>query len=84
MYCEPKYTYFEVTNNKIKTDLHYSSYTENHVKDFDLWANFPIHRCISELVTSPFDILYYLNKDNNSYFSILPLDVIKKIISEID
>lgn len=83
IYCEPKFTYFRATKDGIQTDLHYSSYTENYVKDFDLWASFPIHKCISELVTSPFDILYDLNRDYNSYFSLLPLDVIKKIISEI-
>jgi len=84
VYCEPEFTYFKDSRKGVKTDLHYSSYTENYVKNFNLWTNFPISNYINELVNNPFDILYDLNKDNNSYFSLLPLDVIKKIISEIN
>jgi hypothetical protein len=78
IYCTPKYTYFE-NSNKIKT-LYYTSHYENNVKDFDLWAKFPIHDFINKIVNGPFDILYDLNIDNNSYFSFLPLDLIKKIL----
>ena len=80
LYCTPKYTYFEMSDEKIKTDLRYNNYYENNVKDFDLWTSFLLYDHINDIVNGPFDILYDLNIDNNSYFSFLPLDLIENII----
>lgn len=80
IHCHPSYTYFKISKKGIETDLHYSSFTENYVEDFDLWTKFSVNDYINHIVNKPFDVLYDLNMDTNSYFSLVPLDVIKIII----
>ena len=91
VHCTPRYTYFEESSKGIedpplagvKTDLYYTSYEENRVKDFDLWAEFNIQDYINDLVHKPFDILYDLKVNSKSYIKYMPSELIDTIVDQL-
>ena len=83
VHCTPRYTYYDQSAKGIKTDLYYSSYEENRVKDFDLWAEFNVQHYINDIVHKPFDILYDLKSNSKSYISCLPKELVDTIIDDL-